>query len=236
MCRLRRNALGAGMRRSTPTRALSWAPVLAAALLSGCSAVRPVGPAPLEESEPLAAHAPKGEAGGVFSTQAPWTLVSDSRAFRPGDVLTVVLQETTQAKKSADTSFAKRSGVTIPPAVFGGDQVDLDVSLSAARDFNGSATSTQQNALQGAITVIVREVLPNGLLRVSGEKSLYLNQGEEFIRLSGYVRATDIDRDNRISSLRVANARIAYSGRGTLNNSNSPGWLTRFFSGPWMPF
>lgn len=212
------------------------APLLAAALLSACAAVRPVGPAPVENGDPSVAPPPKGEAGGVFTPQAPWTLVADSRAFRPGDVLTVVLQETTHASKSAGTSFAKQSAIAIPPAVFGGEVIDLDTSVSAKRDFSGSATSQQQNALQGAITVIVREVLPNGLLRVSGEKSLYLNQGEEFIRLSGYVRATDIDRDNRISSLRVANARIVYSGRGALESANSPGWLTRFFNSSWMPF
>lgn len=207
-----------------------------AVLLSACATVRPVGPPSVDDGDPPVAPPPTGEAGGVFTPQSPWTLVSDSRAFRPGDVLTVVLQETTQASKRADTRFAKSSSVAIPAPVFGGDRIDVDASVSADRDFNGSATSTQQNALQGAITVIVREVLPNGLLRVSGEKSLYLNQGEEFIRLSGYVRATDIDRDNRISSLRVANARIAYSGRGTLNNANSPGWLTRFFTSAWMPF
>jgi flagellar L-ring protein precursor FlgH len=65
---------------------------------------------------------------------------------------------------------------------------------------------------------------------------LTLNQGEEFVRLRGYVRAADIDADNRVSSLRIANARIAYSGQGTLADANSPGWLTRFFSSPYMPF
>ncbi len=79
-------------------------------------------------------------------------------------------------------------------------------------------------------------VLPNGLLRVSGEKSLYLNQGEEFIRVRGYLRAADIDADNRVSSQRIANAQIAYSGQGTLADANTPGWLTRFFASPWMPF
>ena len=88
----------------------------------------------------------------------------------------------------------------------------------------------------GAITAVVVEVLPNGLLRIAGEKSLWLNQGEEFIRLSGYVRGQDIDAANRVSSQRLANARIAYSGSGTLADANTPGWLTRFFNSPWMPF
>jgi flagellar L-ring protein precursor FlgH len=84
--------------------------------------------------------------------------------------------------------------------------------------------------------VVVQDVLPNGLLSVSGEKTLMLNQGEEFLRLKGYIRAADIGADNQVSSLRVANARIAYSAKGALADANTPGWLTRFFAGPLMPF
>jgi flagellar L-ring protein precursor FlgH len=210
--------------------------VIGSLVLSGC-AVRPShGPSDELPPPPIAAEAPKGTAGGVFTPEVPWTLLSDSRAFRPGDVLTVVLQETTQAKKSADTSFGKQSSIKIDPSIVGTSGIDTDVSISGQREFDGSATSTQQNALQGSITVIVQEVLPNGLLRIHGEKSLYLNQGEEFIRVAGYVRSQDIDSTNRVSSQRIANARIAYSGRGPLNDANSAGWLTRFFVSPWMPY
>jgi flagellar L-ring protein precursor FlgH len=163
-------------------------------------------------------------------------MVSDVRVFRPGDVLTVVLQETTQASKKADTQFDKGSSASVQPLSIMGRTLKTDLSLNAQRDFSGSATSTQQNALRGAVTVIVREVLANGLLHVHGEKSLYLNQGEEMVRVTGYVRAADIDTDNRVSSLRIANARIVYAGRGALADANNPGWLTRFFTSPMMPF
>jgi flagellar L-ring protein precursor FlgH len=165
------------------------------------------------------------------------SLTSDARAFRVGDVVTVILQETTQASKKAGTSFNKGSSVAVAPLgalgkVFPKTQIDS----SADRSFAGDSTSTQQNALSGAVTVVVQEVLPNGLLRVAGEKRLTLNQGEEFLRLKGLLRAADIDADNQVSSLRVANARIAYSGQGALADANTPGWLTRFFTGPLMPF
>src|SRR5690606_11714753 len=209
---------------------------VAAFALSGCVVLPPQAPSNDPPPPPPVSPTPRGEAGGVFSPQTPWTLVSDSRAFRPGEVLTVVLQEVTQARKSADTSIGKESSITIDPIVAGGDALDTDLSISGKRKFGGSASSIQQNALQGSITVVVEEVLPNGLLLIRGEKTLYLNQGEEFIRLAGYVRAQDIDSDNRVSSQRIANARIAYSGRGPLNNANTAGWLTRFFASPWMPF
>lgn len=210
-----------------------------AAGLAGCGAVRSLhAPGPPDEdfTPPEVSAAPRGEAGGVFATGSPWLLTSDVRAFRPGDVLTVVLQETTQASKSADTRFGKESGVEFSPLTIGGTTVDTNVGIGGKRDFSGNAMSTQQNELSGAITVIVHEVLANGLLYVKGEKSLFLNQGEEFVRVAGLVRAQDIDGENRVSSQRIANAKIAYSGRGSLNEANAPGWLTRFFVSSWMPF
>jgi flagellar L-ring protein FlgH len=213
--------------------------VAGALLLSACAAVAPpqARPPAFDEPPPVARSAPrKAAGGGVFVTEAAWSLTSDSRAFRPGDVVTVVLQETTQASKKADTRFGKDSGVSVAPSVFGSRTLNTTVGVDAQRDFSGSASSTQQNTLQGAITVIVQEVLPNGLLLISGEKTLHLNQGEEFVRLRGYVRAGDIDNDNRVSSQRIANARIAYSGEGSLADANSAGWLARFFVSPWVPF
>jgi len=208
------------------------------ALASGCAAVAPppVRPGPREEPLVQVPPPPRGTAGGVFVRDTAWSLTSDSRAFRPGDVVTVVLDEATQASKKADTSFGKGSSVAVQPISIAGKVLKTDIGLGAQRDFNGTSTSTQQNTLQGAITAVVQEVLPNGLLRITGDKSLTLNQGEEFIRLRGFVRAADIDRENRVSSQRIADARIAYSGQGTLADANNPGWATRFFANPLFPF
>jgi len=183
-------------------------------------------------SSSQAALAPRASGGGVFVSGRSASLTADTRAFRVGDVLTVVLQEATQASKKADTQLNK---VGNGGASFSQGSTPTTLSLGATRDFNGSAASSQQNTLQGAITVIVQEVMVNGLLRVAGEKSLTLNQGEEFVQVAGYVRAADVDSDNRISSQRIANARINYSGRGYLADSNTPGWLTRWFVSPWAP-
>jgi flagellar L-ring protein FlgH len=207
------------------------------ALLTACGSM-PLPPESLPDAPPPVSQAPvrKGQSGGVFVSEATWSLLADNRAFRTGDVLTVFLQETTQASKKADTSFGKSSSVDVTPFSIGSKTIKSNVGIDAQRDFAGTSTSTQQNALQGAITVVVEEVLPNGLLRIKGEKSLTLNQGEEFIRVSGYVRGADVDADNRLSSQRIANARIAYSGKGALADANNAGWLTRFFNSPWMPF
>jgi flagellar L-ring protein precursor FlgH len=192
--------------------------------------------APDDDPIPVARSTQRGVSGGVFSSDA-LSLTSDARAYRVGDVVTVILQETTQASKRAGTSFSKGSSASVAPlGLLGKTIAQTNLDISADRSFKGDSTSTQQNALSGALTVIVQEVLPNGLLRVAGEKNMTLNQGEEFLRLKGYVRAADVDADNQVSSLRVANARIAYSAKGVLADANSAGWLTRFFTGPLMPF
>lgn len=222
---MKRIALAAGMAASL--------------VLTGCASRAPLAtPVPEDDALALPKTQPArgGVGGGVFTTDTV-SLTSDARAFRVGDVVTVLLQETTQASKKAGTSFSKGSSASVNPiGALGKSFGRTGLSVSGDRSFNGDATSTQQNALSGAITVLVQEVLPNGLLRVAGEKRLQLNQGEEFVRIKGYLRAADIDNENQVSSLRVANARIAYSGQGSLADANSPGWLTRFFTGPLMPF
>lgn len=179
----------------------------------------------------------KGVGGGVFTPVGHrGSLVADNCAFRAGDVLTVVLEETTQASKKAGTLLGKQTDTTVTPTLIGNATLNSRVGIEANRHFDGTSSSTQQNRLFGVLTVIVHKVFANGLLLVQGEKQLTLNQGDEFVRVTGYVRINDIDPDNKVSSLRIANARITYSGRGVLNDANAPGWLTRFFTSPWMPF
>ncbi|MBC53699.1 MAG: flagellar basal body L-ring protein FlgH [Gammaproteobacteria bacterium] len=157
------------------------------------------------------------------------------RAYRLGDVLTINLNEATSARKSSGTSYSRESSNNVADMTLFGTNIDTNTSLSNGAEFDGAANSDQSNQLQGNITVTVTDVLPNGLLEVRGEKWLELNQDKEFIRISGLVRKEDIAPDNTIASTRVADVRIAYSGTGTLADTNSPGVLSRFFVSRWWP-
>ena len=213
--------------------------LLAALLLSGCQSFNEMLPdedSSAYQPPELDYSLPAASSGGLFRSGYSGSLLSDRRALRVGDILTVVLDESTQSSKSAGTSFGKSSSIELPvPTVLGKGFDQLQTAASADRDFDGSANSSQQNTLQGAIAVTVHKVLPGGVLLVKGEKALRLNQGDEYIRLVGLVRVDDINRNNQVSSQQVANARISYAGRGVLNDSNSAGWLTRFFSHPLFP-
>ncbi len=175
--------------------------------------------------------------GSLYAGNSSMTLFQDRRAYRVGDILTVLLDEKTESDKSAATKYGKNSNVNLNAPTLGGKTYsDVSANISGNRDFNGSATSKQGNSLSGSITVTVYEVLPNSVLRVRGEKWLKLNQGDEFIRLTGNVRPSDIGSDNTLSSQRIADARITYAGRGAFADTNTAGWLTQFFNSPWMPF
>ena len=82
----------------------------------------------------------------------------------------------------------------------------------------------------------VTDVQSNGNLVVQGEKTLKLNQGDEFVHVSGIVRRADIATDNTVTSDKVADAHISYSGKGVINSANSMGWLARFFNSVFAPY
>ena len=103
-------------------------------------------------------------------------------------------------------------------------------NVNQSRGFDGAAEADQENRLLGSIAVTVTDVLPNDLLVIRGEKWMTLTNGEEFIRLSGLIRPDDVASNNTISSTKVADARISYSGTGDLASVNEQGWLLKVFN------
>ena len=193
----------------------------------------PVYPAPKAQ--------PVMTTGSLFQQARVVNFYSDSKAHRIGDIIQVQLRETTQAKKSAKNDIKKENKFTLSPVTGGSKKVtingkELEVGLDQKGQFKGQAGADQSNSLTGSISVHVAQVLENGNLLVRGEKWITLNNGDEFIRLTGMVRPKDISADNVIDSGRIANARIQYSGTGSFANSQQMGWLTQFFNGPLWPF
>jgi len=141
----------------------------------------------------------------------------------------VVLVERTQTSKSTSGSTQRGGSASLDlPAFVPIDPADLNAGANAS--FNGSGDASQASSIRADLTVTIAEVRPNGTALVRGEKLMKLSQGDEWVQLSGIVRLADIDQDNRIPSIRVADARISYSGAGAIQRSGRPGWLSRFFS------
>jgi flagellar L-ring protein precursor FlgH len=215
-------------------------------LLSACESTISHEPLPNDPFyapiRPEIPHQKVTEDGSIFRPDMANNLFSDVKARRVGDIITVNLQENTRATKSSGTSSSKETGVVVNPIIgLGGNALNLggesvQLGLDSSNDFTGDASANQSNNLTGAISVTVVQVLANQNLLVRGEKWLTLNNGDEYIRLTGVVRPDDVSPTNEIQSTKIANARIQYSGTGSFDRAQKEGWLSGFFSSEYWPF
>ncbi|GAB1596617.1 flagellar basal body L-ring protein FlgH [Lysobacter claricitrinus] len=198
--------------------------------------------------QPVAMVTNVGDGGGSIYASAgstgtkPMRLFQDNKARDVGDLLTIILVETTSASTKATTAINKQSSIDLAAPTIAGQSVTykgkniLQVGVDGKRGFNGAGDTKQSNSLDGTVSVTVVQDLGNGNLLVSGEKKIRLNQGDEVVQVQGVVRTADISADNTISSERVADAKIVYGGRGPVSRSNAMGWLDRFFNSALMPY
>jgi len=190
---------------------------------------------PEMEAEPIV------PTGSLFKANYVNNIYSDSKAHRVGDIISVILSESTQANKNAKTELKKANSALLDPITgFGASPINfkndaIQFGLNQTSDFKGDSKSNQGNSLSGNISVHVLRVLPNGNLMIRGEKWITLNNGDEYVRLTGVIRSQDISSNNTVTSSKVANARIQYAGTGTFAEVNEQGWLTKFFSSSWWP-
>lgn len=214
---------------------------VSALLLAGCDTLPKRDPdfAPVQ---PADLRPPRQNNGAIYQGGFDMRLFEDHAARRVGDIVTVTLTERTNAKKNADLGTSKDTSITVSaPNVLGVNPAtvlgqNLETQIETAHAFDGAGDAQQSNQLTGNISVTVVEVLPNGNLRVRGEKRVTLNDGNEYIRLSGIVRPIDIDVANTVASSKVADATIMYTGDGAVADSNKMGWIARFFNSPFFPF
>lgn len=207
------------------------AAVLAACILASPALAKKPPPVDYAPALPAPPSPAAVTPGAIFSAgYAP--LTSGARASQVGDILTVVLVERTQATKTNSAKTGRDGSIGLTPPSTGPLSFfsSSDINSGGTQSFTGQGAAQQSNALTGEVSVTIVEVRPNGTMLVRGEKALTLNRGDEHIQLSGIVRAVDIGPDNRIASTRIADARIAYTGKGEIARASRQGWLQRFFS------
>ena len=180
-------------------------------------------------------------------------LFHDFRAWQPMDLITINVVEKSEGKKKADTDVKTES--TFQTAIqnffgyendvkernLGADgktsKVDLAnlINASASSEFKGEGETGRTDTLKAQISAMVVEVLPGGLLRIEGERIISMNNEEQIMVLTGLARTRDISSDNQIDSVKIANLRIDYFGRGALGNAQYGGWLGNLLRMLW-PF
>ena len=221
------------------------------ALLAGCAtphggttvSTHPAtgGTAVAPRDRPPAAPDPD-DAMSLWSEEVAFgDLFSDPKARRAGDILTIKIVESSSASNSADTSTDResslRAGVDeffgIKPSTF--NLQDLSVSGGIESEFEGSGSTTRSGSLEAFITVRVIEVMPNGNLKIVGSREIMVNNEKQIMTIYGVVRPRDISGDNVVLSTFVADARIAYSGAGIVDDRQRPGWVANALNTIW-PF
>lgn len=202
--------------------------------LSACLSSAAGGPNPgFEPTLPPTYEAKTSSNGAIFqATNGYAALTSGARAAMVGDVLTIQLVERTIASKTNSASTSKSSDFGLTPPTTGPLALfdPSDIKVGGDQSFSGSGRAAQTNSLLGEISVTIAQVYPNGTMKVKGQKVLNLNRGEEYVQMTGIVRAADISTDNRVLSSRVADAQISYAGSGEIARASKQGWLQKFFS------
>jgi flagellar L-ring protein precursor FlgH len=159
-------------------------------------------------------------------TFRPFT--GDNRASRVGDLITVQVYENSSASSTTDTSTQRKNGMSASlgtSAINGGRA--LSGSLAVGGDFDGGGTTQRANKLLATLTVSVREVLPNGDLKIAGEQLLTVNGEKHKVKIEGRVRPDDIAAGNVVLSTRLADARLVYAGDGELSERAKRSWWRR---------
>lgn len=215
-------------------------------LLQACASVDtpPAALAPSPEFAPvypLASDRARPVTGGIYSNRPSDSWFGRGRNYQIGDLITVLLNESTQAARTQNTDVSRESKNTATPPGLNTQVGKLNpvlngINLNESKvDSKGSGTADQKASLSGSVTVTVIEILANGNLVVRGEKKLGLAEGTEVIQVSGVIRPQDVGPNGTVQSLRLANAQIAYRGTGDLANATKVGWGTSMLHKFW-PF
>ncbi|MCC7425957.1 MAG: flagellar basal body L-ring protein FlgH [Alphaproteobacteria bacterium] len=158
----------------------------------------------------------------------------DQRATRVGDIVTLLVRIEDQAELQNRTTRGRQGSESLGiPNILGLEsnfsrwlpgaiQPDNLVGMNSSTDSRGSGqiTRTEQVTLRVAATVV--QVLPNGNLVVAGKQEVRVNSELRELAVSGIVRPQDIASDNTVRHDRMAEARIAYGGRGTISDMQRP--------------
>ena len=201
----------------------------------------PVGVSSIPPSRPAAGSAAMPEENmSLWSEDIAFgDLFSDPKARRAGDIITIKIVETSSASNSADTSTDRDSSLSAGISELFGMKAstlqDFSVSGNIQSGFEGSGSTSRSGSLEAFITARVVEVLPNRNMKIVGSREIMVNNEKQIMTIYGVVRPRDISENNVVLSTFVADARIAYSGAGIVDDRQRPGWIANTLNTVW-PF
>lgn len=173
---------------------------------------------------------PAAQAESLWTDNAPAAnLFNDHRAHAVGDVITIVINESSSANRSGNASNSKSASASLDAGV-GLFTFIEPVSGSSSDSFKAQGAISNTNKVTGRITVKVTEVKPNGQMVITGTQTIKQNTDEQKITITGIVRPEDVTPDNTVLSSNVADAQLKIEGKGPLAGKQRQGILTQIFN------
>ncbi|OYV87437.1 MAG: flagellar basal body L-ring protein [Ignavibacteriae bacterium 37-53-5] len=159
------------------------------------------------------------------------SLFSDYKAARVGDAVTVLVTEENSASKDASTNTTRQSTIGANGAASYGtaNLPSGGVQIGTDNEFKGTGSTSEKGSVQATVSAQVVKVDQYGNLQIQGSRLISINGQDQVIKVSGIIRPSDIQPDNTIYSSQISDARIIFEGSGSINQSQSPGWLTKLF-------
>ena len=166
-------------------------------------------------------------AQSLWDDNANW--YADSRPGRVGDIITVLINERTDAKDEATTEVTKSSNNNVNNGVDGTGILKFirGLTFSATNTSNGEGSTERKHHATGTLACLVTEVLPNGNLVIEGTRDIRTSEETLQFQLFGVIRPQDVNADNQINSSLIANAEIAVKGRGVISRTQKVGLITQ---------
>lgn len=166
-----------------------------------------------------------------FRKNSQFSLFSDNKAAAPGDAVTILILESTQASNNSATSAGRKSDLGLNASgSFGSSNVpNTALSLGTNNDFEGSGSTKTTGMISAKISATVDSILANGNLIISGSKKVSINGEDQIIHIKGKIRLSDIRPDNSVYSYNISDAEITFEGNGIINSAQKPGLLTKLF-------
>ncbi len=166
-------------------------------------------------------------AGSLWNDNTNW--FADARPGRVGDVITVIVDERTDAKDEATMDVSKTSNANINDGADGTGILKFirGLTFTTANSATGDGSSERKHHATATLACLVTEVLPNGNLVIEGTRDIRTSEEILQLQLAGVIRPQDVNADNQINSQLVANAEISVKGRGILTRTQRPGVISQ---------
>ena len=169
------------------------------------------------------------EAKSLWVDNGTLSLYADKKARNVGDILTIVINESTTQTASKSRNNSKSGSVNVGTGTGIFDFIKA-FSASGSDSFQADGSATDTSRFNGQITVTIVEVLPNDNMIVEGVQSIWQNRDEHKITLRGVIRRDDVTMNNTVPSTKVADASIRFDGKGPLNAKQRQGIITQLFN------